>query len=564
MFDSVDAIMLKKMFLAGTKNLESKQDYINELNVFPVPDGDTGTNMTLTLVSAAKDLAELPDDAGIEEVGKRISAGTLKGARGNSGVIMSQLCRGFVKEVEGAGRIDKVMFANAFDRAQQTAYKAVMKPKEGTILTVARVAAEKAVELSKQKEIFLDRFFKEIIKEAEDTLEKTPDMLPVLKEAGVVDSGGQGLLEFFRGAYEAFSGKDTDFDFDAAATSYERTSVIDTTNIETADIRFAYCTEFIINAENDFREEDEAELKEYLSGIGDSLVCVSMDNIVKIHVHTNDPGLAIQKGLSYGYLSSMKIDNMREEHHEKVIKEVEKHLSSQSSAAEPPAAKKEDVINKEYEFVSVCAGEGLKEVFKNMSVEHIIEGGQTMNPSTEDILGVLDGVHADNIYLLPNNSNIILTSIQAQKLCKDKNVIVIPTKNITQGITAVINYVPAMSIEDNAKRMEKAIKEIKTAEVTYAVRDTRIDGKHIEKDDYMAIGDDGLLAVGKEPKDVALEAVRNMFDDDSEIITVYYGEDAKEDEVESLQNEIEAEFEDAEVDVVYGGQPVYTYIISVE
>ena len=590
-----DANMLKKTFLAGTKRLDSKQKWINELNVFPVPDGDTGTNMTLTLMNAVGELEKLQEDAGMDVVSKTIASGTLRGARGNSGVIMSQLVRGFSKEIEGHKEIDKALVADAFDRAVKTAYKAVMKPKEGTILTVARAAAEKAADLCKT-ELSLEAFFTEILKNAEEVLEQTPDMLPVLKEAGVVDSGGQGLVEFLAGALDAFLGKEVALasSGEAAASTRAESSarVIDTTNIETSDIKFGYCTEFIVNLEKEFSESDEDAFKEYLSSIGDSIVCVSMDDVVKVHVHTNHPGEAIEKALTYGSLTNLKIDNMRFEHTEKVIKETDKALAQMSRAerietdsdAEHLAdevrtglnnlqsiGEKLDVtdkfmaeLRKEVGFVAVCSGDGLAQIFKGMSVDEVIEGGQTMNPSTDDILEAINKVNADNVFVLPNNKNIVLAAQQAAALTEDKNAIVIPTSTVCQGINAVINFVPALSIEDNTTQLTDAAKDIKTAEITHSIRDTEIDGTKILNGDYMGIGDGHMLAAGAELKDVAVRSVKAMMDEWSELITIYYGADVTEEDAQEIADLLEPEFEDADIEVTYGGQPVYYYIISVE
>ena len=558
MLDYIDAKTLKKMFLAGSQKLSDNRAWINELNVFPVPDGDTGTNMTLTLMSAAKALAKAPEGATISDIGKIISTGTLKGARGNSGVIMSQLCRGFTKEIEGAEIIDKALVASALNRGVQSAYKAVMKPKEGTILTVAREGAEKANELA-GKDISMEDFFKEILSYSEEVLEHTPELLPVLKEAGVVDSGGQGLVVFLSGALEAFQGKEFKLDAEISPTEAAPREGIDTSNISTSDIKFTYCTEFIINLAKPFTADIEQDFKDFLVSIGDSIVCVNMDDIVKVHVHTNHPGLAFERGLTYGSLSSMKVDNMNEEHNEKLINEEEKRTAQQEEAPAKDAGPR-----KEYGFVSVCSGEGLAKLFKDLAVDVVIEGGQTMNPSTEDILKAIDQVNADNVYVLPNNGNIIMAAEQAKFLCQDKNVIVIPSKTVTQGINATINYVPALSIEENAEHMTKMMNEIKSAEITYAVRDTEIDGRKIELGDYMGIGGGHMLAVSKDLKEAALETIRALADEDSEIVTIYYGEDATEEDAQEIADHAEAEFEDAEFDVIYGGQPVYYYIISVE
>ncbi len=555
----IDAKTLKLMFMAGANNLNSKKDWINELNVFPVPDGDTGTNMTLTVINAVKEVSNLDDNASIEEVGKKIAQGTLRGARGNSGVIMSQLCRGFSKELEGVKKIDKLVVAQAMDKAVATAYKAVMKPKEGTILTVAKAASSKAIELA-DSELSLEEYFIEINKYAEFILGKTPEMLPVLKEAGVVDSGGQGLLEFLKGAFDAYTGKQINFSFEVtSSSSISSGRKIDTSDISTSDIKFGYCTEFIIELEKEFTEKDEQEFKNFLTDIGDSIVCVNMDDIVKVHVHTNHPGNAIEKALTFGSLTNMKIDNMREEHNEKLFKE-----ENSSNVEVNVEVKAKDLPKKEWGFVAVCAGDGLAKIFKGMSVDEIIEGGQTMNPSADDIVAAIDKVNAENVYVLPNNGNIIMAAQQASFLCEDKRVIVVPTKTVTQGITAVINFTPALSIDDNATHMIEAAREIKSAEITYAVRDTEIDGKKIHNGDYMGIGDGKMLAVGTDIKNTAIETIREMVDEDSELITIYYGQDANEDDANELSDLIEDEFDELDIEVTYGGQPVYYYIISVE
>ena len=570
MLEYIDAGTLRIMFLAGAKNLESKKDWINELNVFPVPDGDTGTNMTLTVKNAVTDLKKLPKDTSIAAIVKTIATGTLRGARGNSGVILSQLCRGFSKEIESTPvkSIDKELLAASFERAVATAYKAVMQPKEGTILTVAKAASVKAKELAKE-DITLQQFFQSINRYAEYILGKTPDMLPVLKEAGVVDSGGQGLVEFLKGAYEAYVNDVTEWEDITTPGEEEYTAPeeaprkrIDTTNIETSDIKFGYCTEFIINLEKEFDEREEYEFKSFLSSIGDSIVCVNMDDLVKVHVHSNHPGEIIEKALTYGSLSSLKIDNMREEHNQKVIKESEMAMAESENAT----AEFLSVPRKEWGFVAVCAGDGIAKIFKGMSVDEVIEGGQTMNPSTEDIVEAVNKVNAENVFVLPNNGNIIMAANQASYLVQDKKVIVIPTKTVTQGISAVINYVPALSIEDNTHEMTEAAKEIRTCEITYAIRDTEIDGKQVHTGDYMGIGDGHMLAVGTERVQTAIDAVKAMVDEDSELLTIYYGADASEDEATEIADLLEEDdaFADIDIEVVYGGQPVYYYIISAE
>lgn len=549
--NTIDAKLLARMFLAGAKNLEVKKEWINELNVFPVPDGDTGTNMTLTIMSAVKEVNNL-EDVQMTSLAKAISSGSLRGARGNSGVILSQLLRGFTKGIRDLEELDAVALARAVDKGVETAYKAVMKPKEGTILTVARGVADKALELAEDAEN-LQTFLEDVLEEGRRVLAKTPDMLPVLKEAGVVDSGGQGLMVVLEGAFDAFMGKEVDLTFDGG----ESAKVVKITPQAEADIKFGYCTEFIIVLNKEFTAEDEVDFKAYLSSLGDSIVCVADDEVVKIHVHTNDPGLAIQRALTYGSLSRIKIDNMREEHQEKLIKEAEKIAAQQAEeAAKAP--------KKEVGFISVSIGEGFGQIFRDLGVDYLIEGGQTMNPSTEDMLNAISKVNAEHIFILPNNKNIILAANQAKALTKDKDIIVIPTKTVPQGITAVINYVPEKSVEDNEKDMTEEITRVKTGQITYAVRDTHIDDKEIHEGDIMGIGDHGMLAVGKEVAAVAKETVEQMVDDETELISIYYGEGFTEEEAEKLAGELEEQYDYCDVEVNCGGQPIYYCIISVE
>lgn len=552
---TIDVETLTKMFLAGAKNLEAKKEWINELNVFPVPDGDTGTNMTLTIMSAASEVNNLPVRS-METVAKAISSGSLRGARGNSGVILSQLLRGFTKGIRGYETLDTVTFANAFQKAVETAYKAVMKPKEGTILTVARGAADKASELALVEED-LDLFFSGIIKEAEAVLLKTPELLPVLKEAGVVDSGGQGLVEVLKGAYDAFLGKDIDYTFEAPKAA----APVKISARTEAEIKFGYCTEFIIMPDKEFPAKTEHEFKQFLESIGDSIVCVADDDIVKIHVHTNHPGQAIEKALTYGSLSRLKIDNMREEHEEKLIKDASR-IAAQQAAEE--AAKKAAEPRKEMGFISVSIGEGIGEIFRGLGVDYLIEGGQTMNPSTEDMLNAIEQVNADHIFILPNNKNIILAANQAQALCKDKDIIVVPTKTVPQGITAMINYIPDMSPKENEERMTEEIQNVKTGQVTYAVRDTHLDDKEIKEGDIMGIGDHSILSVGGEIPEVTFAMFRELVDEDSELISIYYGEGVSEEEAEALGGKLEEAYPDCDIEVHFGGQPIYYYVVSVE
>ena len=549
---TINTELLQKMFLAGAANLEAKKEFINELNVFPVPDGDTGTNMTLTILSAAKEVKAL-ENPDMVAIAKAISSGSLRGARGNSGVILSQLLRGFTKEIREHKEIDTITLAKACERATATAYKAVMKPKEGTILTVAKGASQKAAELAETTED-LDTFISEVINYAQEVLEKTPEMLPVLKEAGVVDSGGQGLLEVMRGAYDAFQGKEIDY---SAIEASAGTKMVKPSEQAETEIKFGYCTEFIIMLEKEFTAKDETEFKAYLESIGDSIVCVADDDIVKIHVHTNDPGLAIQRALTYGQLSRMKIDNMREEHQERLIKDAEKLAAQQAEAkkAEP---------RKEVGFIAVSIGEGMNEIFRELGADYIIEGGQTMNPSTEDMLNAIDQVNAEHIFILPNNKNIILAANQAQTLTEDKDIIVVPSKTVPQGITAIINYMPDADAQTNLEAMIEGIGNVKTGQVTYAVRDTHIDDKEIHEGDIMGIGDAGILAVGRDRLQVAEEMVAEMVDEESEIISVYYGEDVSEEDAEALSDSLTEKYPECEVELNQGGQPIYYYLISVE
>ena len=557
---TIDAKILSRMFLAGAKNLEAKKEWINELNVFPVPDGDTGTNMTLTIMSAASEVSALADPD-METLAKAISSGSLRGARGNSGVILSQLLRGFTKGTKGHKEMDAVVIAAAMEKAVETAYKAVMKPKEGTILTVAREAAVKATEIAEES-ANLELFFRAIFEHAEKTLARTPEMLPVLKEAGVVDSGGQGLLEVFRGAFDGYLGKEVNYTaFEKAAPASSVTKISPQAE---ADIKFGYCTEFIILLDKPLPDEEVHSFKEFLMSIGDSVVLVADDEIVKVHVHTNHPGQAFEKALTYGALSRMKIDNMREEHQEKLIKDAQKLAREQEEQEKKDAAAKAAKERKKYGFISVSVGEGLSALFKELNVDWIIEGGQTMNPSTEDMLNAIAEVNADTIYIFPNNKNIVLAANQARDLTEDKEIVVVPTKTIPQGITALISFQPDMTGEENLEGMMEAVSMVKTGQVTYAVRDTRLDEKDIHEGDIMGIGDHGILAVGKGREAVAKEMVAAMVDEDSEVISIYYGAETSEEAANKLAEELEETYPDCEVEVNMGGQPIYYYIISVE
>ena len=550
MVKTLDAVLAQKMFLAGAKNLEAKKEWINELNVFPVPDGDTGTNMTMTIMSAAKEVAAI-ENPDFVSLSKAISTGSLRGARGNSGVILSQLFRGFTKEVKNAEEINSTVLAKSFERAVETAYKAVMKPKEGTILTVAKGVADKTVELARKTDD-LEVIIRGAIEYGDEVLNRTPEMLPILKQAGVVDSGGQGLMQGLKGAFDVFLGKEVDFTVEQPVASPAQTAG----SKAEADIRFGYCTEFIIMLEKEYTAQTEKEFKAYLESIGDSIVVVSDEDIVKVHVHTNDPGLAIQKALTYGSLTKMKIDNMREEHQERLIKDAEKAAQEQKKEEKEPP--------KEYGFIAVSVGEGLSEIFKGLGVDIVIEGGQTMNPSTEDILKAVEQINAKTVYVLPNNKNIILAANQAASLTEDKEVVIVPSKTIPQGITALINFVEGQSGDENLQNMTEEMSKVKTGEVTYAVRDTQIDGKVIKENDIMGIGDAGISAVGQSVKGTSMDMLDDLIDENSELVSIYYGEGMSEEDAQELAEAVTASHAGIECEVNYGGQPVYYYIVSVE
>ena len=547
----IDAQLLQKAFIAGAYNLERNKDYINELNVFPVPDGDTGSNMSLTIMAAAREVSAL-ENPSMDELSKKISSGSLRGARGNSGVILSQLLRGFCKEIKGKKQITVSVLADGFVRAVETAYKAVMKPKEGTILTVAKGVAEKAVELS-EMDMDFETLGQEILDHGNEVLKQTPELLPVLKEAGVVDSGGQGLMEFLTGAYNGLTGKE-EIKEPVTSGGAAKAQTMSSEEIDTSHIKYGYCTEFIIMLEKEYNAEIEAKFKEFLTSIGDSLVVVSDDEIVKVHVHTNHPGLAFEKGLEYGSLTSMKVDNMREEHKEKVI-----HEQDRKKAAEQEAAKEDP-----FGFVAVSVGEGLNDIFKDLGVDHIIEGGQTMNPSTEDVLDAISKVNAETVFVFPNNKNIILAANQAAEIEEEKQVIVIPTKTIPQGISALISFDETATAEANQAGMEDAITAVKSGQVTYAVRDTSIDGKEIKTGDYMGIDDVGIQAVGQDITEVVKDLIGAMADEDSELLSIYYGSDVEEEKANALVEAVQAAYPDFEVEAHAGGQPIYYYILSLE
>lgn len=548
---TINAELCAKMFLAGAKNLEANKEWINELNVFPVPDGDTGTNMTLTIMSAAKEVAGL-ETVNMETLAKAISSGSLRGARGNSGVILSQLLRGFTKGIRDTSEIDVITITEAFQKAVATAYKAVMKPKEGTILTVAKGFADKATELALTENVEMEELLDTSLKYAEEVLAKTPEMLPVLKEAGVVDSGGQGLIQVLKGAFDAYLGKEVDYTIEKPESTGEPAQADTRTE---ADIKFGYCTEFIIMTKKPMQQAEELKFKAFLESIGDSIVVVADEEIVKVHVHTNDPGVAITRALTYGELSRMKIDNMREEHREKLIKDAEKQAAAQAKPVMP---------HKEVGFISVSIGDGIGEIFKGLGVDYLIEGGQTMNPSTEDMLNAIAEVNADTIFIFPNNKNIILAANQAQALTEDKKIVVIPTKTVPQGIAAIISFDPTASAEENEENMKEALSVVKTGQITYAVRDTHIDDKEIKEGNIMGIGDDSILAVGEDIAEITKETIDLMADEETELISVYYGEDISEEDANALGTELQEKYPDCEVEVYAGGQPIYYYVVSVE
>lgn len=557
---TIGASEIKKCFLAGAANLEAKKEWINELNVFPVPDGDTGTNMTLTIMSAAKEVNNLTSP-NMESISKAISSGSLRGARGNSGVILSQLLRGFTKVIREHDEVDSIILATAFNKAVETAYKAVMKPKEGTILTVAKGMADKILELCTSISDIED-LFEKVIKYGDEVLKQTPEMLPVLKQAGVVDSGGQGLMQVMKGAYDALMGKE--INFTAGPEVKTNVAFSEEKEIDTADIKFGYCTEFIVMLEKQFGSREESEFKAYLESIGDSIVVVADDEIVKVHVHTNHPGLAFEKGLTFGSLTRMKVDNMREEHEERLIANASAIAQGKAEIPATEPVEEEPVENKKYGFIAVSAGEGLSEIFQSLGADYIIEGGQTMNPSTEDMLNAIDKVYADNIFILPNNSNIILAAQQAQSIVEDKNIIVVPTKTVPQGITAMINFAEDCSPEDNLETMKEELARVKSGSVTYAVRDTEIDDKLIKQDDIIGIGDKTILAVGNDIESVTAEMIDQLMDDESELISLYFGADVTEEAANELSSKLEEKYPDVDIEVNYGGQPIYYYILSVE
>ena len=577
---TINASMIRRCFLAGANALDAHKDIVNELNVFPVPDGDTGTNMTMTIMSAAREVAALPEDADMKSLCKAISGGSLKGARGNSGVILSQLLRGFTKGIQDYEEVDVPVLSAAFERGVGQAYKAVMKPKEGTILTVARGGSEKALEMAETTDNIVE-MVNAVLIHMEDVLEQTPEMLRVLKDAGVVDSGGQGLLFFLQGCNDVLLGRDVDTDISDKSVTNKQAGAGEMTGdlqlgkrvkadadaVASADIKFGYCTEFIIMLEEEFTDDMETDFKAFLSSIGDSIVCVSDDEVVKVHVHTNDPGLAIQRALTYGQLTRMKIDNMRQEHNERVIHNAEQvaaEMAAEDAKKNAKADEPEKLPHKENAFISVSAGDGISEIFRDLGVDIIIEGGQTMNPSTEDILTAIDRLDADHIFILPNNGNILLAANQAKDMAKDQDVVVIQSKNIPQGISAMLGFIDGVSVEDNEVAMNEALGEIEEGEITYAVRDTVVDGKEIKTGDIMGISGKKIVSVGEDVVDVTVELIRSMLTDESELVTLYYGEEVEESQAEEIASKIGMERDDVDVEIQSGGQPIYYYFISVE
>ncbi|MBO4863103.1 MAG: DAK2 domain-containing protein [Eubacterium sp.] len=564
----LDAKIIKQAFISGANRLSNNKEYINELNVFPVPDGDTGTNMTLTIMAAAAEVKELENPT-VDLLAKAISNGSLRGARGNSGVILSQLFRGFCREMKGRDYLDIDDLDAGFTHAVETAYKAVMKPKEGTILTVARGMSDRADELVGTEDDIIS-FLEQIVEHGKKVLAKTPEMLPVLKEAGVVDSGGQGLIEVMEGFLLGIKGTPVALEGgDQPQTLQKGAGILSELpgtkpsgssrdDISTADIKYGYCTEFIILLDKELTDKQVEDIKNYLLSIGDSLVCVADEEIVKIHVHTNHPGKAFEKGLEYGQLTRCKVDNMREEHRELL------HMEGAESTGSTESTQDTESEKQKYGIIAVAAGDGISEIFKEIGASYVIEGGQTMNPSTDDIISAISSVNAETIYLLPNNKNIILASNQAAQLIKDKKVYVVQSKTIPQGIGAVLGFNPEAEAEDNYSAMSVAMEDIRSGEVTFAVRDTSVDGKEIHKNNIMGISDNGIDAVGTEVGEVTEKLIETLVDEDSGLISIYFGEDVTEEDAEKLGEALEEKYPDLDVDVKYGGQPIYYYILSVE
>lgn len=549
------AVKMKEAFLAGAASLTKKKDYINELNVFPVPDGDTGTNMTKTLEMAAGTLNALSkNEITIPAVCKAIASGSLRGARGNSGVIMSQILRGFtncISEESEKNNLNENTFLDAVERAKDTAYKAVIKPKEGTILSVVRALAEEAKKLKGQN-LTLEEMCDKLVIAGDDMLSKTIDMLPILKEAGVVDSGGQGLMAFCHGILSYVKGEKIDYDITQVAGSAHPNINLQVESDQ--DIKFGYCTECMINTSTKFDPSVEGELKAYLDKIGDSLVVVADETLIKIHVHTNHPGQVFEKGLEYGFLTNLKVDNLKLEHQEKLIKDASRIAKEN----------KKPKVLKNIGFITVANGDGLKEMFKDLNVDYVISGGQTMNPSTEDFMEAIEEVNAKNIFIFPNNSNVIMAAKQAKDLVKDKNVIVVETKNILQGLNSLIYYTEKEDLDEITDNFKETISNMKTMEATFAVRNTTIDGIDIKEGDIITLGDKGLLSTNKDMIKSVIDAYDKIKEDNDSIISIYYGEDITEEEAEKLKKEFVNISPSLDVNTYNGGQKVYYYYISVE
>lgn len=541
MIQYIEGKMLRDMFVSGANNLQNHKELVDKLNVFPVPDGDTGTNMSLTISYAMKELAKVENDS-ITEIGKSLSKGSLMGARGNSGVILSQIIRGFSKSIEGKEQISTEDLAKAFKNGSDTAYKAVIKPIEGTILTVVRESGEYAIKAAKKEKDLL-KFLEMVIDEANKSLERTPELLKNLKEAGVVDSGGKGLVLIYEGMYEALKGnpikaKDLN-DLNVSEVKQAGTS------INTEDIKFCYCTEFILESNS----ISDTEIRDIMLKYGDSLAVVGDEGIIKVHVHTNDPGLVLQDALKHGQLVTIKIENMKLQHENILVGDTDEIAQS--------------VEEKEYGFIATSMGEGLAKIFKDFGVDYIIEGGQTMNPSTEDFMKAIDSINAKNIFIFPNNSNIIMAANQAKEL-SDKNIIVIPTKNTPQGFTALVNFNADASVEENEQALMESLTMVKSGQVTFAVRDTVMNDVEVKEGNIIGIAESKLMDAGDSVDEITTSLVEKLVDEDSAIITLFYGEDVTEEDANNLRDELEEKFEDLDIELYYGGQPLYYYLISVE
>lgn len=567
--ESIDAKMFRQMFLAGAADLKANKEWINELNVFPVPDGDTGTNMTMTITSAVHEVGDLSDDYDMKTLCKAISSGSLRGARGNSGVILSQLLRGFCKTVRESAEITVPLAADGCERAVDTAYKAVMKPKEGTILTVAKGMAVKARELADAGETDLDKFIEEVTQYGDEVLAKTPELLPVLKQAGVVDSGGQGLMQVIKGCLDGLRGKTVtpeDVLQEEEAAESESEAAVEAEIDES--IRFGYGTDFQIvldRATSLWNPKTERDFENFLKSIGDTVTSVLEGNAVTVHLNTNDPGLAVEKALMYGQLRDIRIRNLRLE--KKIAGKPEGGKAAEAEEKEQPAPAEpvaEEMPHKDVGFIAVCAGSGLEEIFRGLGVDYVVSGGQTMNPSTDDVLKAVGKVNADTVFVLPNNKNIIMAANQAAALTEDKQVVVIPTKTVPQGITAVINFMPDADVETNRDNMTQEIARVESAEVTYAVRDTMIDDTIIHQGDMMGLGDKGILAVGSDRDDTTIETLRKMVKDTTSLVSIYYGSDVTEADAEKLLTKAKEAFPTCDVELQAGGQPIYYYILSAE